>query len=61
MRTNDILETAEYIIRFVEKMKREKDKLGYYDGGNKKKEDFVIITNIMRQVLGLFLMHFHMI
>lgn len=40
MRTNDILETAEYIIRFVEKMKREKDKLGYYDGGNKQKEDY---------------------
>ena len=30
IRTKDILETAEYIIRFVEKMGREKDKKGYY-------------------------------
>ena len=33
MRTSGILETAEYIIRFVDKMGREKKK-GYYNGGN---------------------------
>lgn len=36
MRTRDILETAEYIIRFVDKMGREKKKKGYYNGGNQK-------------------------
>lgn len=35
MRTRDILETAEYIIRFVDKMGREKKK-GYYNGGEQK-------------------------
>ena len=33
MRTKDILETAEYIIRFSEKMGREKKK-GFYNGGS---------------------------
>jgi ERCC4-type nuclease len=37
IRTLDILETAEYIIRFVDKLGREK-KAGYYDGGDKSNE-----------------------
>tara|TARA_A100001011_G_C14291049_1_gene836220 strand:- start:632 stop:1420 length:789 start_codon:yes stop_codon:yes gene_type:complete len=39
MRTRDILETAEYIIRFVEKMGREKTKKGYYNGGSKNNDE----------------------
>ena len=39
MRTLDILETAEYIIRFVDKMGREK-KAGYYNGGGKSDEAY---------------------
>tara|TARA_B100000795_G_C22804773_1_gene444129 strand:+ start:4306 stop:5064 length:759 start_codon:yes stop_codon:yes gene_type:complete len=39
-RTKDILETAEYIIRFVEKMGREKDKKGYYNGGTDNNEKY---------------------
>ena len=39
IRTQDILETAEYIIRFVEKMNRDK-RVGYYDGGKKKNEEY---------------------
>ena len=35
IRTSCILETAEYIIRFVDKMGREKKK-GYYNGGDQK-------------------------
>ena len=40
IRTKDILETAEYIIRFVEKMGREKEKKGFYNGGSKNNEAY---------------------
>ena len=39
IRTTDILETAEYIIRFVEKMGREKEKKGYYNGGSQNNNE----------------------
>lgn len=38
MRTQDILETVEYILRFVDKLGREKKK-GYYNGGKKTGTD----------------------
>ena len=39
MRTRDILETAEYIIRFVDKIGREKKKKGYYNGGDQNQKE----------------------
>ena len=50
MRTSNVRESAEYILRMTDKLEREKEKQGYYNGGEKNKvQDYCVVAKKVKK------------
>lgn len=49
IRTDDVSETAEYILRMTDKMHREKKKKSYYESGEKKEKKYSEVVNKVKK------------
>jgi len=50
MRTSNVRESAEYILRMADKLDRAKDKQGYYNGGEKEKvKDYCVVAKKVKK------------